>query len=292
MKKHVVFLLFFYSCIRVEIPPNETPDFAVIGLVSPSDSLINILVSTVTKIGKDIDPNNSIVKICNVTIFGNGISKTLIYNPQSQRYEAQNGGFIKYGAEYSLVVDIPNKIRLKSKCKVSANVDVSFVGNYKEGNYYIQVKWADNRNEKNTYNISASYPQKDSIIKYINWTGAITPYLELNDTEAVLDFKAEGLIKNISSLQKPLTLSLYFSNIENNTALFFEARKKQYNQTSSLQQSISQFVVQAAKNDAKLSDFFERFKEPELLPLSNIENGLGFFGSYYTKSIPIHINSP
>jgi Domain of unknown function (DUF4249) len=37
---------------------------------------------------------------------------------------------------------------------------------------------------------------------------------------------------------------------------------------------------------ADLNSFFERFKEPVLIP-SNIENGLGYFGGYYSKTIKI-----
>ena len=52
------------------------------------------------------------------------------------------------------------------------------------------------------------------------------------------------------------------------------------------QQSISDFISDVSNKQADLNSFFERFKEPVLIP-SNIENGLGYFGGYYSKTIKV-----
>jgi len=89
-----------------------------------------------------------------------------------------------------------------------------------------------------------------------------------------------------SSISDTTKFTLNFSNIDQATNDFFDKRSAQYNQNQANQQSVIDFIVNSAQKETNLNNFFERFKEPVLLP-SNIQNGLGFFGSYYQKKVEV-----
>ena len=89
-----------------------------------------------------------------------------------------------------------------------------------------------------------------------------------------------------SSISDTTRFFVNFGNTDQATTDFFDKRSAQYNQNQANQQSIIDFIVDSAQKETNLNNFFERFKEPILLP-SNVQNGLGLFGSYYQKKVEV-----
>lgn len=293
MRKYLgIFLVFIvFSCVKVEMTPIDTPKNAVICIISPNDTLITAFVSKVNRIGEEIKISDSIVKNALVRIVGEKESINLIYNPKQQRYEYSKKGFIQHEKKYQLLVEIPSEKSLKSECFISGDIKIFHESTMKNDNYQLRINWRDNPKEENSYAVTARYFQSDSSQRFLQWNTTNKTYIEVSDKTAINDIlTVNGYITNISKLEKPFVLNIMLSNINKNTSLFFTSRNKQYGQSSSIQQSNEEFIIQVSKNNVQLSDFFERFKDPILLPPSNIENGLGFFGSYYTKTEKVTVN--
>jgi hypothetical protein len=293
MKKYLeIFLVFIIaSCVKVETLPNEIPKYAVICIISPNDTLITAFVSKVNRIDEEIKTTDLIAKNALVKIISEKESLNLIYNTKQQRYECTKKGFVKNNKKYQLLVEIPNEKTLKSECIINDDIEIFHESSIKNDTYDLNLSWLDNPKEDNSYAISVRYFQPDSSQRFLQWNNTNKTYIEIDDKTITHNkISVNGFVTNISKLKKPFTLNILLSNIDRNTSNFFTSRNKQYNQNSSLQQSIEEFIFQASKNDAQLSDFFERFKDPVILPISNIENGLGFFGSYYTKTKQIIVN--
>lgn len=293
MKKYLgIFLIFIIvSCIQIETIPEEIPKYAAICLISPTDTLITAFVSKVNRINEEIKTADLIVKNASVKIIGEKESINLIYNTKQQRYEFSKKGFVQNNKKYRLLIEIPNEKPLKSECIINDDIEIFDESSIKNDTYDLILSWSDNPKEDNSYAISARYFQADSSQRFLQWNNTNKTYAEIDDKTITNNkISVNGFITNISKLKRPFTLNILLSNIDIKTSNFFSSRNKQYNQSSSLQQSIEEFIFQASKNDAQLSVFFERFKDPIILPSSNIENGLGFFGSYYTKTKQVIVN--
>jgi hypothetical protein len=294
MKKYFrlsAFIFTLTSCIKVETIPAEIPKYAAICILSPTDSLITAFVVRVNRINEEIKSENLIVKNALVKIIGENENANLVYNYTKQQYQFSNNGFVKHNKKYQLIIEIPNEKQLTSECYINDEIEIYHEVNIENDSYKLDLSWEDNPAEDNYYTVSANYFQPDSNQRYMQWNKTSKSYFETNDLVTTnKKITINGFIDNISKLKRPFVLNILLSNIEKNTSDFFISRNKQYNQNSSLQQSIEEFIVQASKNNVQVNDFFERFKEPVILPKSNIENGLGFFGSYYAKTKQIIVN--
>ena len=293
MKKYLgIFLVFIIaSCIKVETIPNEIPKYAAICIISPNDTLITAFVSKINRINEEIKTADLIVKNALVKIISEKRSLNLIYNTKQQHYEFTKKGFVEFNQKYQLLIEIPNEKPLKSECIINDDIEILHETNIENDNFQLKINWKDNPKEDNSYAVSARYFQSDSSQRFLQWNNTNKTYTEIDDKTTINDKIAiNGFIKNISKLKRPFVLKILLSNIDKKTSDFFSSRSKQYNQSSSIQQSIEEFIIQASKNNVQLSDFFERFKDPIILPSSNIENGLGFFGSYYTKTKQVIVN--
>lgn len=154
----------------------------------------------------------------------------------------------------------------------------------------LEVRWKDSANEQNVYTLSATYWNKQlrRLSNSIDWEGIARSSVRLSDESFTsAEVVAKGNVAQSSSITDTTKFNLSFTNIDRSTTDFFDKRSAQYNQNQSNQQSVLDFIADAAQKQNDLSSFFERFKEPVFLP-SNIENGLGFFGSYYQKKIVVY----
>jgi Domain of unknown function (DUF4249) len=259
------------ACVQVvEIPPNNLPKYAVVSTVSPADTLLSAFVSKVIPVGdnfnsEELIPQNAIVKIS-----GEGKAIELKYNSTSKRYESREKGFINFGKKYELSVSIPQAVNLKAITEILPKRHFDLETETKQDTLYLTAKWTKNKQTESYTGISAFYAGKTpNTFQYVSWG---------RYTETDTGIEAFGKLA-LANIAKPNILTVRWTEMDIVARTYFLKRSQQYNQNESLQQSMLAFAVGASANGANLNSFFERFKDPVLLP-TNVQNGLGYFGSY------------
>jgi hypothetical protein len=272
------------SCIKIdEVSTDRTNKFAVVCLVSPTDSLITAFVSTVIPINQEFKASDVVVKNAKVSISSAQQKIQLIFVDSTQRYQITTRNFVNYDTQYELLVEIPNQMPLKASCRTLKEINPNVKIMRQSNNVLLEVNWRDSPNEQNVYSISATYWNKQlrRLSNSIDWEGIARSSLRLSDEGFTgAEMVARGNVAQSSSISDTTKFNLVFTNIDQNTTDFLDKRSAQYNQNQANQQSVLDFISNATQKQNDLSSFFERFKEPVLLS-SNIENGLGYFGSYY-----------
>lgn len=283
--------LIAFGCVEVNtVSPKTSPKFAVIALISPTDSLITAFVSAINPLGQEFKASDMIVKNAKVSMSSGKEQLQLRYVDSTQRYQAVTKSFVKYDTHYDLSVEIPSQLPLKAGYKTLKEISPTIQLTKAEQKIGIEVSWKDTPEEANIYSLSINYwnAQLRRISSSgIDWEGIARSSITISDRENNHSiFTSKGTLSKSSSISDTTKFTLLFYNIDQTTSNFFNKRSAQYNQNQANQQSIIDFITDVSQNQTDLNTFFERFKEPVLLP-TNVENGLGFFGGYYQKRIKI-----
>ncbi|WP_169579743.1 DUF4249 family protein [Runella zeae] len=277
------------NCIEVSpLSPKASPKFAVVAVISPTDSLVTAFVSTINPLGQEFKTSDMVVKNAKVNIKSGAEQLQLQYVDSIQRYQTVTKSFVRYDTNYELLVEIPNQTPLKATYKTLKEISPTIQLIQDKQNVEIKVNWKDTPDESNVYSLSINYwnAQLGRISSSgIDWEGIARTSITISDN-GNLNYTAKGTLPKSSSVSDTTKFTLLFYNIDKATSDFFNKRSAQYNQNQANQQSIFEFITDVSQNQTDLNTFFERFKEPVLLP-SNIENGLGFFGGYYQKRIKL-----
>ncbi len=292
--KYILTLSFcqlFYSCIEVDMPlQTAKAKIAVIALLSPSDSLIAAFVSVVNPLDKEFNVSESVPRNAKVSIMSGGRKIILPYVDSTQRYQLFDKSLVKFDSQYELFVEVNgyNSVRSSYNTLKETIPMTSLLNDDKKVTF--SIKWKDSPVEANMYNVFVRYwNQQIRSISYsgIIWNNNVGSSFSISDVNlSNPEITAIGNLTKSKSISDTTTFFVVFSNIDQQTNAFFSKRSSQYNQNESNQQSISDFISDISNKQADLNSFFERFKEPVLIP-SNIENGLGYFGGYYSKTIKI-----
>jgi hypothetical protein len=273
------------ACVQVaDISPKSIPKFAVVALISPTDSLMTAFLSVVNPLGQEFKAEDLKIKNAKVSISSGQNSVQLIYVDSTQRYQLTKKGFVQFDTKYDLLIEIPNQTPLKASCKTLKNLAIHFKVNLEDKKVVLETNWKDTPEEANVYSLSVSYwnaQLRRISTSGVDWDGIARSYFTISDQNlSGQEITEKGTILKSSSISDTTKFTLNFGNIDQQTTDFFDKRSSQYNQNKANQQSVFDFISNATQGQTDLSNFFERFKEPVLLPF-NIENGLGFFGSYY-----------
>ncbi|AEI50694.1 DUF4249 family protein [Runella slithyformis] len=283
--------LIAFGCVEVNsVSPKVGPKFAVIALISPTDSLITVFVSAINPLGQEFKASDMIVKNAKVRMSSGKEQLQLLFVDSTQRYQAVSRTFVRYGTNYDLLVEIPNQLPLKARYKTLKEISPTIQLTKDERKIAIEVSWNDTPEEANIYSLSINYwnAQLRRISSSgMDWEGIARTSISISDKGInQSSFTTKGTLSKSSSISDTTKFTLLFYNIDQATSDFFNKRSAQYNQNQANQQSIIDFITNVSQNQTDLNTFFERFKEPVLLP-TNVENGLGFFGGYYQKRIKI-----
>lgn len=292
--KYIIALLLcqlFYSCIEVdEQVQTGNAKIAVVALLSPSDSLIAAFVSTVNPLNKEFNINGSIPKNAKVTIISEGKKVILPFVDSTKRYQMFDKNFVKFDSQYELIVEVKGYNSVRSSYNTLKEITPTTSQSNDDKKITLSIKWKDSPVEANIYNVYVRYwNQQIRSISYtgVTWNDNIGSSFSISDVNlSNPEITAIGNLTKSKSISDTTTFFVIFSNIDQQTNTFFSKRSSQYNQNESNQQSISDFISGVSSKQADLNSFFDRFKEPVLIP-SNIENGLGCFGGYYSKTIKI-----
>jgi Domain of unknown function (DUF4249) len=283
--------LIAFGCVEVNsVSPKASLKFAIIALISPTVSLITAFVSAINPLGQEFKASDLIVKNAKVIISSGKEQLQLRYVDSTQRYQAVTKSLVKHDTNYDLLVEIPNQLPLKAKYRTLKEISPTILLAKDNQKVRIEVSWKDTPEEANIYSLSINYwnAQLRRISSSgIDWEGIARTSITISDKEFNnISFTSKGSLLKSSSISDTTEFTLLFYNIDQATSDFFSRRSAQYNQNQANQQSIIDFITDVSQNQTDLNTFFERFKEPVLLP-SNVENGLGFFGGYYQKRIKI-----
>lgn len=277
------------NCVEVSpLSPTASPKFAVVAVISPTDSLVTAFVSTINPLGQEFKAPDVTVKNAKVIIKSGAEQLQLRYVDSTQRYQVVTKSFVRYDTNYELLVEIPNQTPLKATYKTLKEISPTIQLTQDKQKVEIGVNWKDTPDESNLYSLSINYwnAQLGRISSSgIDWEGIARTSITISDNGS-LNYTVKGTLLKSSSVSDTTKFTLLFYNIDKATSDFFNKRSAQYNQNRANQQSIFDFIADVSQNQTDLNTFFERFKEPVLLP-SNIENGLGFFGGYYQKRIKL-----
>lgn len=292
--KYILALLlcqFFCSCMEVE-EQSQTTDakLAVIALLSPSDSLIAAFVSVVNPLNKEFNVNESVPKNAKVSIISDGKRIILPFVDSTQRYQLFDRNFVKFGSQYELLVEVNGYNSVYSSYNTLKEITPTASMLNDDEKVIFSIKWKDTPIEPNAYSVYVRYwnQQVRSISSSgIIWNNSIGSSFSISDINlSNPEITAIGNLTKSKSISDTTTFFVNFTNIDQQTNTFLSKRSSQYNQNKSNQQSISDFISDVSNKQADLNSFFERFKEPILLP-TNIENGLGYFGGYSRKIVKV-----
>lgn len=292
--KYIVALLLcqlFYSCIEVdEHVQTGNAKIAVVALLSPSDSLIAAFVSIVNPLNKEFNVNESIPKNAKVSIISSGKKVTLQSVDSTKRYQLFDKNFIKFDSHYELFVEVNGYNSVSSNYNTLKEIIPTASQSNDDEKVTFSIKWKDTPVEANIYNVFVRYWNqqiRSTSFSGVIWNNNIGSSFSISDVNlSNSEITAIANLTKSKSISDTTTFFVIFNNIDQQTNAFFSKRSSQCNQNESNQQSISDFISDVSNKQANLNSFFERFKEPVLIP-SNIENGLGYFGGYYGKTIKI-----
>lgn len=287
----LILTLFASSCVEVEsIAPPFNSRYAVVALISPTDSIATVFVSMVNPLGQEFKASDLVVKDAVVSISSGNQQIQLSYVDSTGRYQALTRNFIRFDTRYDLSVETTDRTLLTASCKTLKETIPTMQLKRDGEKVEFSSSWNDAAGEANRYSLSISYwnQQLRRVSNSgIDWEGVYRSLLKISDQN--IDgskMTARASLNRSSSISDTTKFTLNFSNIDQATNDFFDKRSAQYNQNQANQQSVIDFIVNSAQKETNLNNFFERFKEPVLLP-SNIQNGLGFFGSYYQKKAEV-----
>jgi hypothetical protein len=282
---------FFYSCIEVdEQLQTANAKLAVIALLSPSDSLVAAFVSVVNPLNKEFNVSESVPRNAKVSIISGGKKIILPFVDSTQRYQLFDKGFIKFNNQYELLVEVNGYNSVHSSCNMLKEIIPTASISNDDKKVTFTIKWKDTPIETNAYSVYVRYwNQQVRSISFsgVIWNNSIGSSFNVSDVNlSNPEITAIGNLTKSKSISDTTTFFVNFTNIDQQTSTFLSKRSSQYNQNESNQQSISDFISDVSNKQADLNSFFERFKEPVLLP-TNIENGLGYFGGYSRKIVKI-----
>lgn len=281
----------FYSCIEVdEQVQTANAKIAVVALLSPSDSLIAAFVSIVNPLNKEFNVSESIPKNAKIVIISGDKKIILPFVDSTQRYQLFNTSFIKFDSQYELFVEVNGYNSVHSSCKTLKEIVPTASLSNDDKKVTFSIKWKDTPIETNAYSVYVRYwnQQVRSLSSSgVIWNNSISSSFSISDVSlSKTEITAIGNLTKSKSISDTTTFFVNFTNIDQETNTFLSKRSSQYNQNESNQQSIIDFISDVSNKQADLNSFFERFKEPILLP-SNIENGLGYFGGYNRKIVKV-----
>lgn len=282
----IISLLFTISCERevtdVDLP-NEDPKLVVYSYISPTSKLINVLVSkSVPFFGpssRNID--NTPIKDAVVLISsGTGLVAQISYSPNLNLYSMPNDANfpIVAGQTYLLEVSTPDGFRCTAKTTVPANTPDQLIVKkdstttnglgFRVINYQLDIQWADIVNVSNYYTVNVQKLESfyvvnnmDTIYNYNN-----VCYQVLNDNGI------DGSLFNYKCNEYQLFETLGLDSINP----LFRDRK-----VSLLTTDISYYKYHESL--LRYNDDIP-FSEPVQV-YSNIEGGLGCFGSYLQQDV-------
>ena len=292
--KYIIALLlsqFFYSCVEIdEQVQTGNAKIAVVALLSPPDSLIAAFVSIVNPLNKEFNVNESIPKNAKISIISGDRKIILPYVDSTQRYQIFDKSFVKFDNQYELIVEVKGYNSVRSSYNTLKEITPTASQSNDDKKVTFSIKWKDTPVEANTYNVYVRYWNqqiRSTSFSGVIWNNNIGSSFSISDVNlSNPEITAIANLTKSKSISDTTTFFVIFSNIDQQTNAFFSKRSSQYNQNESNQQSISDFISDVSNKQTDLNSFFERFKEPVLIP-SNIENGLGYFGGYYGKTIKI-----
>lgn len=258
------FSLAFISCeqdANVDVP-NVDAQLVINCFITPQDTFLRAKVSMSTPVFNTSIQNGE-VSNATVTLYGNSGSVALVYNTNTQFYEATTAAFPIYaGNEYHIVVSVPSGLSADAYTTVPANPPANFTSTAEDtvlytdpwstnGRVHIHYEFDDAAGQNNFYRFM---PYE---IRYNPWSMDTVMYKA--GWELFSDENADG-----THISKSFTFE-YYSNGDSVEAFDLYLMNGNYDYYS-FHRSIENY-----EGD-------NPFAEPTLV-YTNVNNGLGIFAA-------------
>jgi len=259
------FLAAFTSCeqnANIDLPETN-PELVISCFITPQDSFIRARVSFSTPVFNNSATNGQPIANATVTLFGNSSSVSLIYNANTEFYEAPESSFpIIAGNEYHLVVSEPSGLSADAYTTVPQTGPPSLQVTATDS-VYTSDPWGMSGEVRYNYSFSDPAGQTDYYrivdygVIYDPWSGD-TSY-QRQSWDLFSDQNADGTTINNDFV------SWYYSNGDSLVAFDLYMMHCNYDYYS-FHRSIDNYAGD------------DPFSEPTLI-YGNISNGLGIFAA-------------
>lgn len=259
------FLLAFTSCeqnANIDLPETN-PELVISCFITPQDSFLRARISLSTPVFNSSANNGQPISNATATLFGNNTSVSLIYNANTQYYEALTSTFpIIAGNEYHLVVTEPSGLSADAYTTVPQSGPLAFQATATD-TIYQWDPWGVNGEIRYNYSFNDPAGQTDYYrlmdygVAYNQFSADTT--MQRQGWELFSDVNADGI-----TIAKNYT-SWYYSNGDSLVAFDLYLLHCNYDYYS-FHRSIENYSGG------------DPFSEPTLI-YDNITNGLGIFAA-------------
>jgi hypothetical protein len=270
MKRLLVFVIVctFWSCKLVEVEILK-PQYNVYCILNPDDKKIELFLGNVYNLNEPIKVDSGkYISKAEIFIFDKEDSLQLKLNPRTKKYEAINNNFLHYGTTYNLTIKTPYLPILSSKTTIPTPIqDLSYKGESDGNMYVVRAFWTNNFQDNCYFKITGTVISSNSYFSFFLWDNNEAIWrIDYKDIYSKIIQTPTGAI-NIDKLDSQVSLILTLSSMD---SIFADYDKKN---------------IKSLTQDGGL---LEKFSQPVVLP-SNINNGIGIFGSIINKQITIKI---